>query len=252
MSQLLSYHKDTPSSITQSRGIHLLSYSTPNGQKVQILLEELLATYGLEFTTTHIQLFQGEHKKEWFLQICPNGKIPVLIDGDTVLSESSAILLYLLEKFDRNHTFSFESLQEQAQVLQWLFFWHGSGALNQGQLNHFTQVARQEIPHAIGRFRSETLRVYAFLETHLSGGGGDQGRSDAARSTGRQYFAGNGQGKYSAADMAIWPFVSHCELDGLDVQEMERFPHLREWVERIMKRPAVQAGLSEEKYGPRK
>jgi glutathione S-transferase len=131
------------------QGLHLITMSTPNGQKVQILLEELADVYGTEWTTTFINIMTNEQKKEWFLRLDPNGRIPVIIDNTQsppfTVMETSAELLYLLKFADKEDRFGFKDELERNQCLQWLFFWHGSGAPYQGQVNHFTRAAPEKI-----------------------------------------------------------------------------------------------------------
>lgn len=150
--------------------------------------------------------------------------------------ETSAELFYLLKFADKQDKFGFADDLERNQALQWTFFWHGSGALYQGQVNHFTRAAPEKIPYAITRFRNETLRVFGVLEIHLSG-----------KYTGepREYLAGNGKGKYSIADVKTWPWVKNWEKSGFTKEEVQGFPHLLKWIDRIAARPAVQRGIGE-------
>jgi glutathione S-transferase len=170
----------------------------------------------------------------------PTGRIPVLIDNTQSppfpVHETSAELLYLLKFADKKDLFGFTDDRERNQALQWTFFWHGSGAPYQGQVNHFTRAAPERIEYAITRFRNETLRVFGVLEIHLSG-----------RYTGapRGYLAGNGAGKYSIADIKTWPWVKNWERSGFTEEEVRPFPHLLRWVDRIAERPAVQRGIGE-------
>jgi glutathione S-transferase len=131
------------------QGLHLITMSTPNGQKVQILLEELADVYGTEWTTTFINIMTNEQKKEWFLRLDPNGRIPVIVDNTQsppfTVMETSAELLYLLKFADKEDRFGFKDELERNQCLQWLFFWHGSGAPYQGQVHHFTRAAPEKI-----------------------------------------------------------------------------------------------------------
>ncbi|KAK5046558.1 hypothetical protein LTR16_011249, partial [Cryomyces antarcticus] len=114
----------------------------------------------------------NEQKKDWFLKLDPNGRIPVLVDNTQsppfCVMETSAELLYLLKFADKDDKFGFKDELERNEALQWLFFWHGSGAPYQGQLNHFGKFAKDKIPYAIERFKNETLRVYGVLEIRLS------------------------------------------------------------------------------------
>lgn len=140
-------------------------------------------------------------------------------------------------------------------MLQWLFFWHGSGAPCQGQIKYFAKQAPEKVPCkyssfskrkfksisdcsqypvAIDRFKDETLRVFGVLEIRLSG-----------RYTGepRDYLAGAGKGKYSIADIKTWPWVNVWgKVSGFTGEEMEPFPHVLKWLDRIAERPAVQRG----------
>ncbi|KAJ9622494.1 hypothetical protein H2203_006719 [Taxawa tesnikishii (nom. ined.)] len=236
------YTEETPAEVKQAKGLHLLTQSTPNGQKVQLMLEELALLYKTEWTTTLINIFTNEQKKDWFLRLNPNGRIPVIVDNTNdqpfPVMETSAELLYLLDKYDKDHALSFTDELEQSQMIQWLFFWHGSGAPYQGQLTYFGKFAKEKIPHAIERFRNETLRVFGVLELHLSGKYADGPRD---------YLAGAGKGKYSAADIGTWPWVAKWEFVGLTKEDMDAFPHLQKWVARIAERPAV-ATATGEKY----
>jgi glutathione S-transferase len=240
------YGDDTPDSVKNAKGLHLITQSTPNGQKVQILLEELALKYGTAWTTTFINIMTNEQKKDWFLRLNPNGRIPVIVDNTVEppfpVMETSAELLYLLKRFDKNDEFGFTDELERSECLQWLFFWHGSGAPYQGQTNHFNKFAKEKIPYAITRFKNETLRVYGVLEIRLSG-----------KFTGepREYLAGKGKGKYSVADIGTWPWVKGYEFSGFTKEEMSEFPHLLKWIDRIAERPAVKTGTGE-KYQPNK
>jgi len=234
------YTDETPAEVKNAKGLHLITMSTPNGQAVQIFLEELKDAYGLEWTTTLINIMTNEQKKDWFLRLDPNGRIPVLVDNTQnppfTVHETSAELFYLLKFADKQDKFGFTNDLERNQALQWTFFWHGSGAPYQGQVNHFSRAAPEKIPYAIERFKKETLRVYGVLEIHLSG-----------KYTGepREYLAGNGKGKYSVADMKTWPWVKGWEKTGFTQQEMNEFPHVLKWIDRIAERPAVQRGIGE-------
>ncbi|KAG9974245.1 glutathione S-transferase, partial [Aureobasidium melanogenum] len=168
------YINSTPSEVSKADGIHLLTFSTPNGQKVQILLEELALLYGTKWTTSFINIMQNEQKEDWYLRLNPNGKIPVIVDNTSKgnpfpVIETSAELLYLADKYDKEYALSFQGPLERSQMIQWLFFWHGSGAPPYGQLMYFGKFAKEKTPAAIERFRNETLRVFGVLELHLSG-----------------------------------------------------------------------------------
>ncbi|KAM3414459.1 hypothetical protein BST61_g9624 [Cercospora zeina] len=234
------YTDETPADVKNAKGLHLITQNTPNGQAVQIFLEELKDAYGTEWTTSVIDISTNEQKKDWFLRLDPNGRIPVLIDNSQSppfpIHETSAELFYLLKFADKQDKFGFTNDLERNQALQWTFFWHGSGAPYQGQVNHFTRAAPEKIPYAITRFRNETLRVFGVLEIHLSG---------KYANGPREYLAGNGQGKYSIADVKTWPWIKNWERSGFTKEEVEGFPHLLKWIDRIAERPAVQRGIGE-------
>jgi len=233
------YIDDTPAEVKNAKGLHLITQSTPNGQKVQILLEELADAYGTQWTTTLIDISTNVQKKEWFLRINPNGRIPVIIDNSVSppfpAMETSAELLYLLEVADKDHKFGFTDELEKNEALQWLFFWHGSGAPYQGNLGFFRRAAEQ-LPFAIERFRKETLRVFGVLEIRLSG---------IYTGETREYLAGKGKGKYSVADIGTWTWVKNWQRSGYTEEDFKAFPHLLQWIERIAQRPAVKRGTGE-------
>ncbi|KAJ5664426.1 hypothetical protein N7507_005157 [Penicillium longicatenatum] len=248
------YTERTPAAVRNAKGLHLITCSTPNGKKVQIFLEELKDVYGTEWTTSLINIDTDEQKKPWFLRLNPNGRIPVLIDNTGQqpfpVIESSAELLYLVETVDKHHHFSFSDGKEKSQMMQWLIFWHASVQPNQGQLNHFGRFASERIPcvveptasstnqsaDAIERFKAETLRAYNVIELHLSG-----------QLTGepREYLAGNGSGKFSIADINAYPWIRAWKRSKISEEEMENYPHLREWIDRVGSRPALQRGISD-------
>jgi len=234
------YLDDTPAEVKNAKGLHLLTMNTPNGKKVQIMLEELKAAYGIDYTYTKINIMSNEQKKDWFLKLDPNGRIPVVLDNTKSppfpVMETSAELLYLLKEFDSKDTFGFKDELERNECLQWLFFWHGSGAPYMGQLNFFSRNAPDN-EFSINRFLKESLRVLGVLEIQLSG-----------KYTGqpKEYLAGNGKGKYSVADIGTWPWVSSWAGSGkIKESDMKEFPHLLKWIDRIAERPAVKEGTGD-------
>ena len=150
------YIADTPAEVSSAKGLHLITQNTPNGQATQILLEELADAYGADkvnWGTTLINISTNEQKKEWFLRLNPNGRIPVLVDNAQSppfpVFETSAQLLYLIDHHDPDARFGFShqsAALEYNELVQWLFFYHGGGAPYQGQVNHFTRVAPEKIP----------------------------------------------------------------------------------------------------------
>lgn len=144
------YIAETPAEVKNAKGLHLITQNTPNGQATQIILEELADKYGTEWTTTLINISTNEQKKEWFLRLNPNGRIPTLVDNSQSppfpVIETSAQIFYLLKFYDKDDTFGFKDELERNEALQWTFFWHGGGAPYQGQVNHFTKAAPEKIP----------------------------------------------------------------------------------------------------------
>lgn len=153
MSRSDLYIADTPLEVSSSKGLVLITQNTPNGQATQIMLEELADAYGsstVDWTTVLINIMTNEQKKEWFLRLNPNGRIPTLVDNTQdppfPVIETSAQLLYLLKFFDKQDRFGFTDELDRNVALQWMFFWHGGGAPYQGQVNHFTRAAPEKIP----------------------------------------------------------------------------------------------------------
>lgn len=202
--------------------IDLYYWTTPNGHKVTIFLEEA----GLPYRITPVNISKGEQFKPEFLAIAPNNRIPAMVDleppnGAATLSlfESGAILLYLAEKTGR---FIPADLAGRAEVLQWLFWQMGGLGPMAGQNHHFSQYAPEKIPYAIDRYVNETARLYAVLDRRLAD---------------REYVAG----EYSIADMASYPWVVPHKKQG---QDMDMFPNLKRWFEAIAERPAVKAAYA--------
>ncbi|KAK3715304.1 hypothetical protein LTR37_007271 [Vermiconidia calcicola] len=235
------YTDETPDEVKNAKGLHLITMNTPNGQAVQVFLEELKDAYGVDWTTTLVDIRTNDQKKDWFLRLDPNGRIPVLVDNNQSppfpSMETSAEILYLLKQYDKKDMFGFSDDLERNECLQWMFFWHGSGAPYQGQVNHFTRAAPEKIQYAIDRFKNETLRVFGVLEIQLSG-----------KYTGqeKEYLAGKGKGMYSVADIKTWPWVKGWNTNPAFTEEdMKAFPNLMKWIDRIAERPAAQRGIGD-------
>jgi GSH-dependent disulfide-bond oxidoreductase len=197
--------------------IDFYTFTTPNGRKVSIMLEEV----GLPYTSHVIDIRKGDQFTPEFVAINPNSKIPAIVDQENGLSifESGAILIYLAEKTGK---FLPTETKARFQVLEWLMLQMGSIGPMFGQLNHFRQYAPEPIPYAINRYETETLRLYSVLDTQLSRG---------------EFVCGD----YSIADMAIYPWVAIYKFQGLT---LDNHPHLKRWVEAIAQRPAVQRGMA--------
>ncbi|KWE48193.1 glutathione S-transferase [Burkholderia ubonensis] len=198
--------------------LDLYYWTTPNGHKVTMLLEEA----GLPYRIVPVNIGRGEQFAPDFLRIAPNNRIPALVDrvpadGGEPLSifESGAILLYLADKTRR---FIPQDLRGRHLVLQWLFWQMGGLGPMAGQNHHFAQYAPEPLPYAIDRYVNETSRLYGVLDKQLADG--------------RDYIAGD----YSIADIACYPWIVPHERQR---QRLDDFPHLARWFERIGARPAT-------------
>ncbi|MDE1891075.1 MAG: glutathione S-transferase N-terminal domain-containing protein [Betaproteobacteria bacterium] len=196
----------------------LYYWTTPNGHKVTLFLEET----GLNYRLIPINISLGDQFQPDFLKIAPNNRIPALVDHDPQgggqaisIFESGAILLYLAEK---TGYFLSKEIRQRTEVLQWLFWQMAGLGPMAGQNHHFVQYAPEKIPYAMTRYINETNRLYGVLNKRLAD---------------RQFVAGN---DYSIADMAIYPWIVPYERQQQDINE---FPHLKRWFESIAQRPAT-------------
>ncbi len=200
--------------------IDLYTWSTPNGRKVSIMLEEL----GLDYKVFPVDIGKGDQHKPDFLAISPNNKIPAIVDHDTPeggelpMFESGAILIYLAEKCGR---FLPTEFRPRLATLQWLMFQMGGVGPMFGQAHHFRRFAPEKIPYAVDRYTNETRRLYGVMNKHLA---------DSA------YLAGD---DYTIADIATFPWAARHEWQGVDLAE---FPDLKRWYDEIWERPAVRKG----------
>ncbi|MBD2047002.1 glutathione S-transferase N-terminal domain-containing protein [Coleofasciculus sp. FACHB-64] len=196
--------------------IDLYTFTTPNGRKASVMLEEVALPYNVH----KIDITKGEQFTPEFVAINPNSKIPAIADQDTGMTvfESGAILIYLGEKAGR-----FLPTEQKArfQVLEWLMFQMGGIGPMFGQLNHFKKFAPEKIPYAIERYEKETLQLYGVLDKQLAD----------------WEFICN---EYSIADIATFPWVASYEFQGLT---LDNHPNLKRWFEAIQQRPAVQHGM---------
>jgi GST-like protein len=195
--------------------IDLYTWSTPNGRKVSIMLEEV----GLDYKTIPVDIDKGDQFEPGFLKISPNNKIPAIVDHDTGLGmmESGAILMYLAEKTGRLMP---TSDPERWAVIQWLMMQMGHVGPMLGQTHHFVFYNRGKAPYAEQRYLAENARIYKVLNERLA----------AVR------FLG---GEYSIADIATWPWISRYERQQMDMND---YPNLKRWYLDIASRPAVQRG----------
>jgi GSH-dependent disulfide-bond oxidoreductase len=201
--------------------IDVHTWATPNGHKVHIMLEECALPYRVHA----VNIGAGDQFKPEFLAISPNNKIPAIVDdkgpdGRPIsVFESGAILLYLAAKTGR---FLPAGDRDRFEVLQWLMFQMGGVGPMLGQAHHFRLYAPEKIPYAIDRYTNEAKRLYGVIDKRLSAS------------------AWLGCGEYSIADIATWPWLRSWKNQGV---ELEEYPHLKAWFERIEARPAVQRGV---------
>jgi len=199
--------------------IDLHYWTTPNGHKITLFLEEA----DLPYQVFPVNIGKGEQFQPDFLAIAPNNRIPAIVDhapaeGSSPVSvfESGAILLYLAEKTGR---FIANDLRGRVETLQWLFWQMGGLGPMAGQNHHFNLYAPERIPYAIDRYVKETNRLYGVMERRLAE---------------RAFLAGD---DYSIADMAAYPWVVPHEKQG---QNLADFPNLQRWFHAIAERPATQ------------
>ena len=194
--------------------IDLYTWTTPNGRKVSIMLEEL----GLPYRAISVDINANEQFKPEFLAISPNNKIPAIVDHDTGISlmESGAILLYLADKTGRLRGAG----KNGWQAVEWLMMQMGSVGPMLGQAHHFLKFNRGKSEYAEKRYGDEAKRIYGVLNTRLGEA---------------EYLAGD----YSIADIATWPWIARYEWQGID---WAAYPDLKRWYLAIASRPAVQRG----------
>jgi len=202
--------------------IDLYTWSTPNGIKVHIMLEEC----GFPYTVHAIDIGAGDQFKPDFLKISPNNKMPAIVDqggpdGEPIsLFESGAILMYLAEKSEK---FLPTAPREKYGVIQWLMFQMGGLGPMLGQAHHFLQYAPESIEYAQNRYRNEANRLYSVLDRRLAES---------------EYLAGD---TYTIADIAAWPWTRFPDRQHVD---RTKFPNFIRWFDQIAQRPAVQKGVT--------
>jgi GST-like protein len=201
--------------------IDLYTWSTPNGRKVSIMLEEL----GLPYKVHAINIGKNEQFAPEFIAINPNSKIPAIVDPEgpdgkpVSMMESGAILIYLAEKTGKLIP---AGARERYVALQWLMFQMGGVGPMFGQVHHFLRAAKEPVPYAIERYSNETRRLYGVLDARLKT---------------ERYLAGD----YSVADVATYPWVARYEWHKT---RLEDFPNVKRWFDEISTRPAVQKGMA--------
>lgn len=197
--------------------IDLYTWTTPNGRKPSILLEEL----GVDYKAHAVDIGAGDQFQPDFLAIAPNNRIPAIVDHDTgqTLMESGAILLYLAEKHGM-----FMPEDDRWRAIEWVMWQMGGLGPMLGQAHHFLRFNKGKSAYAEERYGTEAKRLYGVLDRRLEG---------------RDYIAGAGRGSYSIADISAWPWIARFEWQNVDLAD---FPNVRDWYLTIAERPAVQRG----------
>jgi GST-like protein len=201
--------------------IDLYTWSTPNGRKVSIMLEEC----GLAYRTHKVDIGKGDQFREEFVSINPNSKIPAILDYEgpngkaLKLFESGAILIYLAGKSGR---FLPAGTRAKYKALQWLMFQMGGVGPMFGQVHHFLRAAKEPNPYAIDRYTKETRRLYSVLNRRLA----------------HAAFLAE---EYSIADIATYPWVARHEWHKVALTD---FPHVKRWFDTISARSAVARGMA--------
>ena len=219
--------------------LQLYSLNTPNGVKVNILLEELaeIGVKGAEYDAYKIDISQGEQFGSGFVAINPNSKIPALVDhsadiaGEPIaLFESGAILMYLAEKFDQFMPLSLG--KARAECLSWVMWQMGSAPFLGGGFGHFYAYAPEPLEYPINRYTMETKRQLDVLDTHLK---------DST------YMCGNNEADYNIADMIIWAWYGQLVLgklyDAAEFLQVDDYKHVKRWAQAIAERPAVKRAV---------
>ena len=202
--------------------IDVYTWPTPNGHKIHIMLEET----GLPYTVHPVDIGAGDQFKPEFLKISPNNKIPAIIDSDgpggkpISMFESGAILFYLATKTGQ---FLPDDVRDRWVVMQWVMFQMGHIGPMLGQAHHFLGYAPEKIQYAMDRYSKEANRLYGVLDKRLRES---------------QWVAGR---EYTIADIAIMPWLRSSDRQGVN---MDEYPNVKRWFDRINTRPAVQRGLA--------
>jgi len=219
--------------------LQLYSLNTPNGVKVNILLEELaeIGVKGAEYDAYKIDISQGEQFGSGFVAINPNSKIPALVDhsadiaGEPIaLFESGAIMMYLAEKFDQFMPLSLG--KARADCLSWVMWQMGSAPFLGGGFGHFYAYAPEPLEYPINRYTMETKRQLDVLDTHLK---------DST------YMCGDNEADYNIADMIIWAWYGQLVLgklyDAAEFLQVNDYKHVKRWAQAIAERPAVKRAV---------
>lgn len=231
--------------------IQLYSLGTPNGQKVTILLEELVDSGAIEsYDAYKINIMQLDQFTTGFTQINPNGKIPAMVDYGVTppqrIFESGSILLYLADKYRQ---FIPSDPAARAECLSWLFWQMSTAPIIGGAFGHFYAYAPVKVKYAIDRYSMEVKRILDVLEQHLAGRDATSLNADHEPTNPRQFIMGD---TYTIADMAIMPWVRCIDVGykAGEFLQLSKYTNIDAWVKRITARKAVQRGLRVNGYTP--
>ena len=201
--------------------IELYTWTTPNGYKISIMLEEI----GMPYEVRPVDINTGEQFAPAFLRISPNNRIPAIVDREGpagrpyALFESGVILIYLAEKSGRLLSTEPEGRYD---TIQWLMFQMGNVGPMLGQAHHFRHYAPEKLPYAVDRYTNEANRLYGVLDRRLAD---------------REYLAGD----YSIADIANYPWLRNPDRQGVAIDD---YPNVKRWRDQIAERPAVKRGVA--------
>lgn len=216
----------------------LYSLNTPNGVKVNILLEELkeAGVTGADYDAYQIDISKGDQFGSGFVEINPNSKIPALVDysdpkNPIKIFESGAILLYLAEKFGK--FVPTDAGQDRANCLSWVMWQMGAAPFLGGGFGHFYAYAPEKLEYPINRYAMEAKRQLDVLDIHLKNS---------------EYMCGDGEKNYNIADIIIWAWYGQLVLgdlyDAADFLQVDSYKNVKRWAAQIAKRPAVKRGIN--------
>lgn len=210
--------------------IDLYTWTTPNGRKASITLEEL----GLDYRVHPVNIGKDEQFAPAFLKISPNNRIPAIVDPDgpdgreISVFESGAILIYLAEKTGSPLLPPMTDMHRRVTVMEWLMWQMGGVGPMFGQAHHFRRFAKEDVPYAVERYTKETHRLYGVADERLAS---------------NEFLAGD---LYSLADTITYPWFARWEWHGIDWSD---FPNAKRWFDAVGDRPAVRRGMDVPKPG---
>ncbi|GAA5841279.1 hypothetical protein JCM5353_001488 [Sporobolomyces roseus] len=189
----------------------------------------------IKYKEHNIDFGKNEQKEPWFLKMNPNGRIPVVVNrdaGDLAIWETGSILRYLSEVYDKNYNLHFDNIEEETEMYNWIYFQHGGYGPMAGQAGHFLNAAPEKVPYAAKRYLEESARLLEVYEKRLAQDGG------------RDYLVGKEKGKFSYADISIFPWIrAHPYSLGLSSLEKD-YPNIVKWMKRIEAREGTKKAIA--------